>query len=72
MQMGYQWVNWITFIVYHVRSRQRKSYASQGSYDGSEMQVTGGRRHFAYHTTDGDNYPDDGGKLGIFSISFQN
>ncbi|XP_030848910.1 ras and EF-hand domain-containing protein homolog isoform X3 [Strongylocentrotus purpuratus] len=41
-------------------SRQRKSYASQGSYDGSEMHVTGGRRHFAYQTTDGDNYPDDG------------
>nr|XP_054757687.1 ras and EF-hand domain-containing protein homolog isoform X1 [Lytechinus pictus] len=42
------------------QSRQRKSYASQGSYDGSEVQMNGGRRHFAYHTTDGDNYPDDG------------
>ncbi|XP_041466327.1 ras and EF-hand domain-containing protein-like isoform X3 [Lytechinus variegatus] len=42
------------------QSRQRKSYASQGSYDGSEVQMSGGRRQFAYHTTDGDNYPDDG------------
>ncbi|XP_063956994.1 ras and EF-hand domain-containing protein homolog isoform X3 [Lytechinus pictus] len=42
------------------QSRQRKSYASQGSYEGSEVQMNGGRRHFAYHTTNGDNYPDDG------------
>ncbi|XP_071479974.1 ras and EF-hand domain-containing protein-like [Diadema antillarum] len=41
-------------------SRRRKAFVRQGSYDGTEMQVSGGRRQFVYPTADGDNYPDDG------------
>ena len=51
-------------VFYLSSTKRRKAFSTQNSYEGAEMHMAANRRQFAYHTTDGDNYPDDGGKNG--------